>query len=281
VTAALRATGTAVLVAPRHRQDHPDPQAVADCVDDRVVIAQPARWPPGRRRAGWRRLLGEQVGERVGYAVRGERRSGPRTRIEVVTTGLLVRRLHHDPELPGTGAVLLDECHERQLDADLALAFAVEARGALRPDLWLLAMSATAEAERFAALLGTGTAPAPVVRAESALHPVTRVWTPPPRPVAPAAGGRVDPALLDHVAATVRRALAECDGDLLVFCRVRADLRSPPASPTCAARSPAGPTRPDAARTRTPRASADRRRWCWPPPAKQPPCRASRWSTRG
>ena len=88
-------------------------------------------------------LLGERVGERVGYAVRGERRAGPPTRVEVVTTGLLVRRLQHDPELAGVGAVLLDECHERQLDADLALAFAVEVRGTLRPDLWLLAMSAT------------------------------------------------------------------------------------------------------------------------------------------
>ncbi|MEU4755540.1 helicase-related protein, partial [Micromonospora tulbaghiae] len=156
------------------------------------------------------------VGGRIGYAVRGERRAGPRTRVEVVTTGLLVRRLHHDPELPGVDAVLLDECHERHLDADLALAFSVEARATLRPDLWLLAMSATPQTDRFAALLGSGD-PAPVVRAEAALHPVERVWAPPPRPVTPPGAGRVDPALLDHVAATVRRALRERDGDVLVF----------------------------------------------------------------
>ncbi|MFG1739992.1 ATP-dependent helicase HrpB [Micromonospora chalcea] len=214
---ALRARGAAVLVAPPGTgKTTTAPLAVADAVAGRVVIAQPRRVAAraaAHRMAG---LLGERVGDRIGYAVRGERRAGPRTRIEVVTTGLLVRRLHHDPELPGVDAVLLDECHERQLDADLALAFSVEARGTLRPDLWLLAMSATPQTDRFAALLGAGD-PAPVVRAEAALHPVDRVWAPTPRPVTPPGGGRVDPALLDHVAATVRRALRERDGDVLVF----------------------------------------------------------------
>ncbi|WP_433460891.1 ATP-dependent RNA helicase [Micromonospora sp. CA-248212] len=217
VLTALDAAGAAVLVAPPGTgKTTLAPLAVADRVDGRVVIAQPRRVAA---RAAARRmadLLGERVGDRVGYAVRGERRVSPATRIEVVTTGLLVRRLHHDPELPGTGAVLLDECHERQLDADLALAFTVEARATLRPDLWLLAMSATPDTDRFAALLG-GATPAPVVRAESALHPVRRIWTPPPRPVAPPGAGPVDRALLDQVAATVRRALREQAGDVLVF----------------------------------------------------------------
>ena len=130
------------------------PLAVADGVAGRVVVAQPRRVAA---RAAARRmadLLGERVGDRVGYAVRGERRVGPATRVEVVTTGLLVRRLQRDPELPGVDAVLLDECHERHLDADLALAFTVDVRAALRPDLWLVAMSATPDADRFAALLG-------------------------------------------------------------------------------------------------------------------------------
>ncbi|WP_346540056.1 ATP-dependent helicase HrpB [Micromonospora sp. DPT] len=217
LVAALAEAGGAVLVAPPGTgKTTLAPLAVADRVDGRVVVAQPRRVAA---RAAARRmadLLGERVGGRVGYAVRGERRVGPGTRIEVVTTGLLVRRLHHDPELPGVGAVLLDEVHERQLDADLALAFTVDSRAALRPDLWLLAMSATPEADRFAALLGTDR-PVPVVRAEAALHPVTRIWAPPPRPVTPPGAGRVDPALLDHVAATVRRALHEREGDLLVF----------------------------------------------------------------
>ncbi|MFG2109076.1 ATP-dependent helicase HrpB [Micromonospora chersina] len=214
---ALGAAGAAVLVAPPGTgKTTLAPLAVAAEVPGRVVIAQPRRVAARAAAHRMAALLGERVGERIGYAVRGERRVGPRTRIEVVTTGLLVRRLHHDPELPGVGAVLLDECHERQLDADLALAFTVEARGTLRPDLWLLAMSATPRADRFAALLGGGD-PAPVVRAEAALHPVDRIWAPPPRPVAAPGAGRVDPALLDHVAATVRRALRERDGDVLVF----------------------------------------------------------------
>ncbi|PTA43597.1 ATP-dependent RNA helicase [Micromonospora sp. RP3T] len=214
---ALRAAGAGVLVAPPGTgKTTTAPLAVADAVPGRVVIAQPRRVAARAAAHRMAALLGERVGDRIGYAVRGERRSGPRTRVEVVTTGLLVRRLHHDPELPGVDAVLLDECHERQLDADLALAFSVEARAALRPDLWLLAMSATPQADRFAALLGGG-APAPVVRAEAALHPVDRVWAPPARPIAPPGAGRVDPALLDHVAATVRRALRERAGDVLVF----------------------------------------------------------------
>ncbi|WP_039907837.1 ATP-dependent helicase HrpB [Micromonospora lupini] len=214
---ALDAAGAAVLVAPPGTgKTTLAPLAVADRVDGRVVIAQPRRVAARAAARRMAELLGERVGDRVGYAVRGERRVGPATRIEVVTTGLLVRRLHHDPELPGTGAVLLDECHERQLDADLALAFTVEARATLRPDLWLLAMSATPDTDRFAALLG-GTAAAPVVRAESALHPVRRIWAPPARPVAPPGAGPVDRALLDHVVATVRRALREHDGDVLVF----------------------------------------------------------------
>ncbi|MFK4242816.1 ATP-dependent helicase HrpB [Micromonospora chokoriensis] len=217
LVAALDTAGTGVLVAPPGTgKTTLAPLAVADRVTGRVVIAQPRRVAARAAARRMAELLGERVGERVGYAVRGERRVGPDTRVEVVTTGLLLRRLHHDPELPGTGAVLLDECHERQLDADLALAFTVEARATLRPDLWLLAMSATPDTDRFAALLG-GPTPAPVVRADSALHPVARIWSPPARPIAPPGAGPVDRALLDHVAATVRRALRERDGDVLVF----------------------------------------------------------------
>ncbi|MEV0157392.1 ATP-dependent helicase HrpB [Micromonospora sp. NPDC050686] len=215
---ALRATGTAVLVAPPGTgKTTLAPLAVADEVPGRVLVAQPRRVAARAAARRMAALLGERVGGRIGYAVRGERRTGPDTRIEVVTTGLLLRRLQHDPELAGVAAVLLDEVHERQLDADLTLAFAVEARAALRPDLWLLAMSATPEADRFAALLTGGSAAAPVVRAPAALHSVTRIWAPPPRPVVAPDRARVAPALLDHVADTVRRALRERDGDLLVF----------------------------------------------------------------
>ena len=108
---------------------------------------------------------------------------------------------------PGVGAVVLDEVHERHLDADLALALLVDVRANLRPDLRLLAMSATVEAERTAA--SPRWADAPVVTAPGALHPVAEVWCPPPPGVRRPDGRGSTPRFLDHVAATVRRALAE------------------------------------------------------------------------
>ncbi len=88
-------------------------------------------------------LLGETVGDTVGYQTRDERRIGPATRIEVVTEGILTRRLQHDPELPGVGLVIFDEVHERNLPTDLGLALALDVARTIRPDLRLLAMSAT------------------------------------------------------------------------------------------------------------------------------------------
>ena len=214
VAAALAAHGAAVLVAPPGTgKTTVVPLALADAGGGRVVVAEPRRVAARAAARRMAALLGEEVGERVGFTVRGERRVSARTRIEVVTTGVLVRRLHRDPELAGTDVVILDECHERHLDSDLALAFLVEVRAALRPGLRVLATSATAEADRFATLLGD----VPVIAAAAALYPVEVSWCPPPQPVTPPHGLRVDPRLLDHVAATVRRALAEGDGDVLVF----------------------------------------------------------------
>ncbi|MER7818494.1 helicase-related protein, partial [Streptomyces sp. NPDC096153] len=163
------------------------------------------------RRLAW--LLGEKVGGRVGFTVRGERVVGPDTAIEVVTTGVLLQRLQRDQELAGVGAVILDECHERHLDADTVAAFLLDVRATLRPELRLVAASATTDAEGWAGLLGG----APVVEAEGVAHPVEVVWAPAGRPVRPPHGMRVDPALLAHVASVVRRALAERDGDVLCF----------------------------------------------------------------
>ncbi|MGY1754498.1 ATP-dependent helicase HrpB [Blastococcus sp. SYSU D01042] len=214
---ALTARGTAVLVAPPGTgKTTMVPLALAGEVAGRVLVAEPRRVAARAAARRMAALLGEEVGGRVGYSVRGESRRSAATRVEVVTTGLLVRRLQSDPELAGVSAVVLDECHERHLDTDLALAFLLDARAALRSDLRLLAMSATAQAERLAALLGDGR-PAPVVEASGALHDVDVVWAPPAGPVDPPLGLRVDPRLLAHVAATVRRALAERAGDVLVF----------------------------------------------------------------
>jgi ATP-dependent helicase HrpB len=218
--AALDEHGAAVLVAPPGTgKTTLVPLALADAVDGRVLVAEPRRVAVRAAAARMASLLGEPVGERVGYAIRGERRTGPRTRVEVVTTGLLVARLQHDPELAGVDVVVLDECHERALDTDLALAFAVDARAALRPDLRLLATSATAAADELSAALD-----GPVVVAPDPRHPVELVWSPPPRPVPPPRGMRVEPELLAHVAAVVRRALAEADGDVLVFLPGRREI---------------------------------------------------------
>jgi HrpA-like RNA helicase len=217
--AALGEHGTAVLVAPPGTgKTTLVPLALAGSVPGRVLVAEPRRVAVRAAAARMAWLLGEPVGGRIGYAIRGERRRGPSTRVEVVTTGLLVNRLQHDPELAGVDAVVLDECHERHLDTDLALAFAVDARG-LRPDLRLLATSATAAADGLAAALD-----GPIVTAPDPLHPLGVVWSPPPRPVPPPRGMRVEPALLDHVAAVVRRALAEAPGDALVFLPGRREI---------------------------------------------------------
>ena len=168
-------------------------------------------------------LVGEPLGQRIGYAMRGERSGGKGLRIEVVTTGLLVRRLQQNPELPGVAAIVIDECHERHLDADLLLAFCVDIRANLREDLAIVATSATADTIRLSRALGTDV-PAPVITASAALFDVAIEWASPPVPVPLLPGGRVDPRLLDHIAAVVRRALTENDGDILVFVPGEAEI---------------------------------------------------------
>ncbi|MFG1941411.1 ATP-dependent helicase HrpB [Nonomuraea sp. NPDC048826] len=200
--AALDDRGCAVLTAPPGTgKTTVVPLALAES-GLRVVVAEPRRLAV---RAAARRMG-------VSYTIRGERHTGADPRVEVVTTGVLLQRLQRDQELTGVDAVMLDECHERHLDADTALAFLLDVRAALRPDLRLIATSATADTAPWARLLD-----GPVVAASAVAHPVETVWAPPPRPVAPPHGLRVDPALLAHVAQVVRRALAERDGDVLCF----------------------------------------------------------------
>jgi ATP-dependent helicase HrpB len=216
---ALEGHGTAVLVAPPGTgKTTLVPLALAGLLDAdaparKVVVAEPRRIAAraAARRMAW--LLGEQVGGSVGYTVRGERVVGRHARVEVVTTGVLLQRLQRDQELAGVDVVVLDECHERHLDADTTAAFLWDVRQALRPELRLVAASATTDAQGWARLLGD----APVVEAAGESHPVEVVWAPPARPVRPPHGMRVDPALLAHVASVVRRALAEREGDVLCF----------------------------------------------------------------
>jgi len=239
LVAALRSRGRALLVAPPGTgKTTLAPLALADALDvdgaagRRVVVTEPRRVSVRAAAQRMASLLGEDVGGLVGYAVRGERRTGPRTRVEVVTTGLLLRRLQRDPELAGVGAVLLDEAHERALDADLALALVVDVREVLRPDLLLVAASATPDqAPLRRALAGARPAgPAgrlpggdedageevPLVVATAPVHPLEVVHDPPPAGLDLPRGLRVDPRLLEHVAAAVRRALDAHPGDVLV-----------------------------------------------------------------
>ncbi|MEU5701834.1 ATP-dependent helicase HrpB [Streptomyces aurantiacus] len=215
---ALEARGAAVLVAPPGTgKTTLVPLVLAGLVGEeparRVVVAEPRRIAAraAARRMAW--LLGEKVGQSVGFTVRGERVVGPRARVEVVTTGVLLQRLQRDQELTGVDVVVLDECHERHLDADTAAAFLLDVRAALRPELRLVAASATTDAQGWARLLGD----VPVVEAAGVSHPVEVVWAPSVRPVRPPHGMRVDPVLLTHVASVVRRALSERDGDVLCF----------------------------------------------------------------
>ncbi|HLJ06990.1 MAG TPA: DEAD/DEAH box helicase, partial [Acidimicrobiia bacterium] len=238
--AALAGDGQAVLQAP--------PGAGKTTVVPLRLLDEP--WLAGRRivmleprrlatRAAARRmaaLLGEDVGATAGYRTRDERRTGPDTRIEVVTEGILTRRLQRDPALPGVGLVIFDEFHERNLHADLALALTLDARPALRPDLRLLVMSATLDTARIAALLGSASAAdggaAPVITSEGRAWPVDVRFTP-PAPPARKAGYKGRPAppprpgsnVAAAATSAVLRALREEPGDVLVFLPGAGDIR--------------------------------------------------------
>lgn len=190
------------------------PPALAAAVAGRVVVAEPRRLAARAAAARMAALLGEPVGETVGYSVRGDRRVGRATRIEVVTSGLLVRRLQGDPELAGVDVVMLDECHERHLDADLLLTLLLDARAGLRPDLRVLATSATVAAERLSILLG-GDHPAPVVQVQGRTYPVDTTY------IASLPRERIEA----QVARATRAALAGADGDILVFLPGAAEIR--------------------------------------------------------
>lgn len=213
VAAALASHGSAVLVAPPGAgKTTLVPLRLVDLPwleGGRIVMLEPRRL--AARAAGHRmaHLLGEDVGDTVGYQTRDERRIGRNTRIEVVTEGVLTRRLQHDPDLPGTALVIFDEVHERNLPTDVGLALALDARRNLRPDLKLLAMSATAQAEQLAALLGrqSGDASCPIITSEGRTHPIDIRWSPPGK------GQKLDVAVTQTVLLALRNDL----GDVLVF----------------------------------------------------------------
>ena len=178
----------------------------------RILMLEPRRLAARAAATRMASLIGEPVGQTVGFRTRLESAVSAATRIEVVTTGLLVRRLLGDPGLDGVSAVILDEIHERSLEADLALALCLDAQAMLRPDLRLLAMSATLDGARLSVLMN-----APIVESAGRMHPVE---------VRHAARDLADPRdLPGAMARAIRAALAEAPGDILAFLPGMGEIR--------------------------------------------------------
>ncbi len=205
--AALRTHSNAVLVAPpgAGKTTAVAPELLNEpwCTGQ-VLLLSPRRLAARAAAERIAEVIGEQPGGTVGYATRMDSRVSAATRLLVLTEGIFVRRIQDDPELSGVSAVLFDEVHERSLDSDFGLALALDAQGALRPDLRILPMSATLDGARFASLLDG----APVIESEG------RIQTLELRHIGRASEKRIE----DEMASAIRRAITEeTEGDVLAF----------------------------------------------------------------
>ncbi len=180
-------------------------------VGKKIVMLEPRRLATRAAARRMASLHGEAVGETVGYRVRLDTRVGLRTRIEVVTDGIFTRMIQSDAELAGIGLVIFDEVHERSLDNDLGFAFALESQSALRPDLKLMAMSATLDGAGIARLMGE----APVVTSEGRAFPVETRHLDRPQPN----------RFIDAMASAIHRAFEEEQGDILAFLPGAGEIR--------------------------------------------------------
>ena len=212
---ALRQRGRAVLQAPPGAGKTtrvPLAMLEAGLTPGRIVMLEPRRLAVRAAATRMAQTLGEMPGQTVGYRIRGESQIGKSTRIEVVTEGILTRMIQSDPDLPGVGAVIFDEFHERSLNADLGLALCLEIAGALREDLILLAMSATLDAAPVAELMQ-----APILTSEGRAFPVEPRWLDRPVPK--------DRRLPEAMAGLITQAVAETKGGLLAFLPGEGEIR--------------------------------------------------------
>ena len=203
--ALLHAESNAVLVAPPGAGKTTAVAPVLlgeDWCAGEILLLSPRRLAARAAAERMASQAGENVGKTYGYATRMDSRRSAATRVTVVTEGIFVARIQSDPELAGVSAVLFDEVHERSLDSDFGLALALDAQAALRPDLRIVAMSATLDGGRFATLLD-----APVIESEGRMHPLEL------RHLGRAAEARIE----DSVATAVRTALREAEGGILAF----------------------------------------------------------------
>jgi ATP-dependent helicase HrpB len=204
--AALRSGASAVLVAPpgAGKTTGVAPALLDEpwCAGE-ILLLSPRRLAARAAAERMAALAGEPVGGTIGYITRLDSRRSAKTRITVLTEGIFLRRIQSDPELAGVSAVLFDEVHERSLDSDFGLALALDAQAALRPDLRLLAMSATLDGARFSGLMGG----APAIESEGRAFPIEIVHL----------GRATEKRIEDEMAAAIRLALAESEGSLLAF----------------------------------------------------------------
>ena len=189
----------------------------AGLVDGKIVMLEPRRLATRAAAERMADTLGETVGQTVGYRIKGESKTSAATRIEVVTEGILTRMIQSDPDLPGVGAVIFDEFHERSLNGDLGLALCLEIRAALRPDLMLLVMSATLDAAPVAVLMGD----APVITSHGRAFPVETRWLDRPWASAGERGPQFEAAMADLIS----QALRETSGGVLAFLPGEGEIR--------------------------------------------------------
>ncbi len=212
---ALKTRGVAVLQAPPGAGKTtvvPLAMLQANLVQGKILLLEPRRLAARAAAERMAETLGEKLGETVGYRIRGQSRIGKNTRIEVLTEGILTAMIQSDPDLPGVGAVIFDEFHERSLNGDLGLALTWEARTALRDDLQVLVMSATLDADPIAALLDC-----PIITAKGRAFPVTTHWL--ARPTAKT--NRYEDALGDLVVQVTEKT----HGGILVFLPGEGEIR--------------------------------------------------------